>query len=169
MSKICCICGAYCKGKQHSNRDTGYGICPRCATREKEKLPMEEMKSLYGIEGVNYFTEPPKGGEVTVFIRGGVAQEVEGPAGLIVNIMDYDNDESDRKCEAHVKTTEDRVIILYEKDVRAQAMKSGLSLSDEDIAGLMKHIGESWAQQEELRQEFIRFILKEWSDGVGNL
>jgi hypothetical protein len=51
----CCICGEYAgRHEQHWNRDTGWGICPRCATEQVNNISVEEMKSLFGVEGVNY-------------------------------------------------------------------------------------------------------------------
>ena len=53
----CCVCGAYTKGRQWHNRDTGYGICPDCITwLESRDTDPAEMKSLYGINGTHYNT-----------------------------------------------------------------------------------------------------------------
>lgn len=62
----CCVCGNAAKGKQWWNRDRGYGICSRCAIEEPKRMARrgmsqtdidDEMLSLYGKAGVNYFTE----------------------------------------------------------------------------------------------------------------
>lgn len=51
----CCVCGAGAgKFEQHWNRDTGYGICPRCVAEEAGKSTPEELASRYGKPGVNY-------------------------------------------------------------------------------------------------------------------
>lgn len=51
----CCCCGEPTIGRQWSNRDTGYGLCPRCADwiRARRTSP-SEMQSLYGTQGVHY-------------------------------------------------------------------------------------------------------------------
>lgn len=56
----CCCCGNGCKGKQWHNRDTGFGLCPRCARWLKDDRGMsaEEMLDLYGKPGIHYHTEP---------------------------------------------------------------------------------------------------------------
>lgn len=58
MSKshlTCCICGDYAgRWEQHHNRDDGYGICGNCAPEEAARLPDDQMRSLYGVRGVNY-------------------------------------------------------------------------------------------------------------------
>lgn len=51
----CCVCGASAGDwKQHWDRDTGYGICPRCAAEQAARETAEELASLYGQAGVNY-------------------------------------------------------------------------------------------------------------------
>lgn len=51
----CCVCGKYAgKFQQWWNRDDEYGICGGCAKEQSERLSPEEMKSCYGVEGVNY-------------------------------------------------------------------------------------------------------------------
>lgn len=52
---ICSCCGTYARGRQWGNRDTGYGLCTRCA----DWLPgqgygPDEMYRLYGARGVHY-------------------------------------------------------------------------------------------------------------------
>ena len=55
----CSCCGAYAPAiKQWHNRDTGYGLCPKCANWLKTKEP-ETMESYYGVEGVHYFLVEP--------------------------------------------------------------------------------------------------------------
>lgn len=57
----CCCCGAYAGfWEQWYNRDAGYGICPDCIVyvRSLGESP-EEMKSNYGVEGVNYAPPAP--------------------------------------------------------------------------------------------------------------
>lgn len=53
-SLTCCCCGESTIGRQWYNRDTGFGLCAKCAawiaTRENE----ETMKQNYGIKGVHY-------------------------------------------------------------------------------------------------------------------
>lgn len=51
---ICCCCGSYCRGRQWWNRDTGFGICPRCVADEQKRNDKEGIKSSYGIEGEHY-------------------------------------------------------------------------------------------------------------------
>lgn len=53
----CCVCGNEAIGRQWHNRDTGYGICPKCAEYVKTKQTPEENQSYYGIEGIHYNIE----------------------------------------------------------------------------------------------------------------
>lgn len=53
----CCCCGDGTRGRQWWNRDTGYGLCPRCADWIGERESPEEMESLYGTRGVHYCVE----------------------------------------------------------------------------------------------------------------
>lgn len=51
----CCVCGGDAgRHQQHWNRDTGYGICARCAAEESGRSTPEEMVSRYGTPGRNY-------------------------------------------------------------------------------------------------------------------
>ena len=51
----CCVCGADAgRWAQHWNRDTGYGICPRCVATQSAKETSEAMARLYGQPGVNH-------------------------------------------------------------------------------------------------------------------
>jgi hypothetical protein len=51
---ICCCCGGITQGRQWLNRDTGYGLCEKCAERIPQKYPNEDMRGLYGIKGIYY-------------------------------------------------------------------------------------------------------------------
>ena len=59
QSLVCCCCGDWTLGRQWWNRDTGFGLCQRCAdwipTRGTTE---EEMQQLYGTRGVHYALEP---------------------------------------------------------------------------------------------------------------
>ena len=52
----CCCCGGGAgRFKQWHNRDKGFGICRGCLNYEIErKTPVDRIKNLYGVEGVNY-------------------------------------------------------------------------------------------------------------------
>jgi hypothetical protein len=52
----CYVCGEDAgTHEQHWNRDTGYGICPTCVQWEQSHgMSQDEVRDLYGIEGVNY-------------------------------------------------------------------------------------------------------------------
>jgi NAD-dependent SIR2 family protein deacetylase len=50
----CSCCGALTQGRQWHNRDTGYGVCERCATSIGEKQTPVEMLSNYGEKGFHY-------------------------------------------------------------------------------------------------------------------
>jgi len=51
----CCVCGGGAgKWTQHWNRDDGYSICPQCVSEEAARLSPEELRSNYGLPGVNY-------------------------------------------------------------------------------------------------------------------
>lgn len=58
---ICCCCGQYTEGRQWWNRDTGYGLCNKCADCIATKEDEETMKECYGEKGIHYYTEE-KGG-----------------------------------------------------------------------------------------------------------
>lgn len=51
---ICCCCGGVAPGRQWWNRDTGYGICPRCFKLWVEKLGAEEAIRCCGQPGVHH-------------------------------------------------------------------------------------------------------------------
>lgn len=51
----CAVCGAYCRGRQWHNRDTGYGLCTECpAWLAGRGMDAAEMERLYGKPGVHY-------------------------------------------------------------------------------------------------------------------
>lgn len=52
----CSVCGDYAgKYEQHPNRDTGWGLCRRCADwLEAKGYDEKEMKELYGTPGIHY-------------------------------------------------------------------------------------------------------------------
>ena len=51
----CCRCGDRTKGRQWWNRDTGYGICPPCVQRQRDRgTSSEEILELYGQEGIHW-------------------------------------------------------------------------------------------------------------------
>lgn len=57
----CCVCGQSAgRWQQHWNRDTGFGVCKRCADEEAKRLDLDEHVSYYGRAGVNYEGEPPR-------------------------------------------------------------------------------------------------------------
>lgn len=50
----CCCCGTSTRGRQWWNRDTGYGICERCADSEEKSQSPAAVQSCYGHRGVHY-------------------------------------------------------------------------------------------------------------------
>ncbi len=51
----CCVCGAYTRGRQWWNRDTGYGICGECVAYVRGRGETEEqIRDYYGVAGVHY-------------------------------------------------------------------------------------------------------------------
>ena len=50
----CCCCGAHTRGRQHYNRDIGYGLCPRCIPLVTSKMSAEDVARAYGIRGIHY-------------------------------------------------------------------------------------------------------------------
>jgi hypothetical protein len=54
ISLTCCCCGDNTKGRQWNNRDTGYGICPKCVTWIAGRETAEEMQKLYGTAGFHH-------------------------------------------------------------------------------------------------------------------
>ena len=60
MKLACCCCGDLALAKkQWWNRDTGYGLCGRCAKalQARKGYDAEEFISCYGHEGVNWIKE----------------------------------------------------------------------------------------------------------------
>ena len=59
----CCCCGSGTHGRQWWNRDTGFGLCDKCADWLVARgTDAEEMHSLYGIVGNHYkLTHQPIG------------------------------------------------------------------------------------------------------------
>ena len=51
---ICCCCGQHTQGRQWWNRDTGFGLCVKCAEFISKEEDEESMKSCYGEKGVHY-------------------------------------------------------------------------------------------------------------------
>lgn len=50
----CCCCSNPTLGRQWSNRDTGYGLCERCALSLADSLNPADMQSYYGHRGIHY-------------------------------------------------------------------------------------------------------------------
>lgn len=51
----CCVCDRTAGiWRQWWNRDTGHGICLRCATEQAQRETPERMQQLYGRAGINY-------------------------------------------------------------------------------------------------------------------
>jgi len=53
----CCSCDSDAPGRQWYNRDTGYGLCAKCAKWIATRETPETMHRNYGEPGVHYFTE----------------------------------------------------------------------------------------------------------------
>jgi hypothetical protein len=53
---ICACCGASAMGRQWWNRDTGFGLCKKCADwiPAKYNMDAEGMRLSYGVRGVHY-------------------------------------------------------------------------------------------------------------------
>lgn len=57
IRRLICACCDESAGRwhQHHNRDDGFGACVRCITRARlQGADDDEIRSLYGIEGVNW-------------------------------------------------------------------------------------------------------------------
>jgi len=50
----CCCCGQSTIGRQHWNRDTGFGLCDDCIELCHRSMTDEDMQSCYGKLGYNY-------------------------------------------------------------------------------------------------------------------
>jgi hypothetical protein len=55
MQLLCCCCDSYTTGRQWYNRDAGYGLCWKCASKIQAKETLEQMISFYGKVGYHYF------------------------------------------------------------------------------------------------------------------
>lgn len=55
----CCSCGGSAPGRQWHNRDTGYGICPRCFEAWIKKLGIEEAIHCCGMPGIHHSPKTP--------------------------------------------------------------------------------------------------------------
>jgi hypothetical protein len=58
QSLTCCCCYGPAQGRQWHNRDTGFGLCPKCAAWIATKESPAQMLQSYGKPGYNYFTNP---------------------------------------------------------------------------------------------------------------
>ena len=58
--KTCAVCGSDAgRWQQHSNRDTGYGICVKCVAWLRGRgMDEAELANLYGTESVNWGVQP---------------------------------------------------------------------------------------------------------------
>lgn len=56
-SLTCCCCSASTRGRQWYNRDTGFGLCPKCAAWIATRETPEAMQENYGAPNVHYFTK----------------------------------------------------------------------------------------------------------------
>lgn len=51
----CCICGKPFRGRQHTNRDKGYGLGDCCVTFAKRTTPAcNDFEKTFGKEGVHF-------------------------------------------------------------------------------------------------------------------
>lgn len=50
----CCCCGDETKGRQWHNRDTGFGLCDKCADWISRRESETHMRSNYGVKGTHY-------------------------------------------------------------------------------------------------------------------
>lgn len=57
LSLTCACCGNGTRGRQWWNRDTGYGLCPRCAAWIETRETPEAMQECYGRKGYHYAIE----------------------------------------------------------------------------------------------------------------
>lgn len=56
INLTCAVCSNGTRGRQWYNRDTGYGLCPRCAEwlRSRKNETPASIRECYGIQGVHY-------------------------------------------------------------------------------------------------------------------
>ena len=60
MILTCCTCGERAPAKKHWwNRDTGFGLCGKCAAwlKARPDYDAEEFLSNYGEEGIHWMKE----------------------------------------------------------------------------------------------------------------
>ena len=50
----CCCCTGETRGRQWYNRDTGYGLCDKCADWIERNENLLTMHQNYGIPGIHY-------------------------------------------------------------------------------------------------------------------
>ena len=51
----CAVCGESTRGRQWWNRDTGFGVCPKCIEWLRGRgEPEEALTDLYGKEGIHH-------------------------------------------------------------------------------------------------------------------
>lgn len=50
----CCCCGEATKGRQHWNRDLGYGLCVACIPLCERNETSGSFESCYGVRGVHF-------------------------------------------------------------------------------------------------------------------
>lgn len=50
----CSCCDRPTRGRQWHNRDTGYGLCTKCATWLEPRESAEAMQQNYGTKGIHY-------------------------------------------------------------------------------------------------------------------
>ena len=54
----CAVCGGPARGRQWHNRDTGFGLCLRCADwLESRGTSSDEMRECYGLKRIHYCVE----------------------------------------------------------------------------------------------------------------
>lgn len=53
-SLTCCCCGTLTRGRQWWNRDTGYGLCEKCAVWISSRETPEDFERCYGRAGVHH-------------------------------------------------------------------------------------------------------------------
>jgi hypothetical protein len=69
---ICCCCGEDAgRWAQHWSRDSGFDVCVRCVTEQREKgTPESEIRGIYGTKGVNWGGEMNERTEVNWCVCG---------------------------------------------------------------------------------------------------
>ena len=75
LTLTCCCCGESTRGQQWWNRDTGYGMCPKCIAWLRGRSTSEaEIRNLYGVEGVHWGVDESAG------LRDELGRALEGSA-----------------------------------------------------------------------------------------